>query len=64
METMRTDSLTMRDASLLDELSMPQLRIDLSDIRPRQAGTAEPPVSGDNSDLELNEFPDYNPLLD
>ncbi|MDR2758763.1 MAG: PBP1A family penicillin-binding protein [Spirochaetaceae bacterium] len=64
LETMRTNSLTIRDDSLLNELRMPQLRIDLPDIPVRQTETAEPPVSGENFDFMIDELPDYNPLLD
>jgi penicillin-binding protein 1A len=62
LETMRTNSLTIRDDSLLNDLTMPQLRLDLSDIPVRHYEPAEPPVSEEL--LEFDEFPDYNPLLD
>ncbi|MFP3091538.1 PBP1A family penicillin-binding protein [Treponema sp. TIM-1] len=64
METMRTSSLTIRDDTLIKELPMPQLRIDLSDIPVRQTETVEPLVPGEDFGLGIDEFPDYNPLLD
>jgi penicillin-binding protein 1A len=64
LETMRTNTLTIRDESLINELSMPQLRIDLPDIPVRQTETAVPPVFGEDFGLGIDEFPDYNPLLD
>ncbi|MDR2362924.1 MAG: PBP1A family penicillin-binding protein [Spirochaetaceae bacterium] len=64
LETMRTNSLVVNDDSLLDELRMPQLRLELPDVPARRRETAAPPVSEGSLDWGIEAFPDHNPLLD